>query len=102
MERNSFIIPVIDSSTCKRCDFCMTVCPRAAIQKAKSNACAKCIGYCLTMNVPCNPMHYVISYDQCDSCGLCVSTCPHEAIYWFSPPGNDKSKSLDKIDRVQK
>ncbi|MBP6978208.1 MAG: 4Fe-4S binding protein [Lentimicrobiaceae bacterium] len=86
---------------CKRCDLCTTVCPCSAIQKARSNACAKCIGYCLTMQVPCNPELYVIHYDLCDSCGLCVPSCPHEAIYWFTPPKYDKTLDLDTVCATQ-
>lgn len=100
METNSFTVPVIDSSKCKRCDLCITVCPTTAIQKVTTNACAKCIGYCLTMQVPCNPVHYVIVYDQCDSCGLCVSSCPHNAIYWFTSPDDNKTQNLDTVNTM--
>jgi len=76
-------IPVIDVAKCIDCEKCITVCPTNAICKNSSFSCSKCIKYCLTMKVPCNPDHYVFCYEQCDACGLCVSACRVDAIRWF-------------------
>ncbi len=84
-------IPVIDSSKCIRCDKCMIACPTGAIKNATNNTCAKCIKYCISMKVPCNPAHYVFSYKKCDACGLCVIACDVNAMYWV-----DKTKLVFK------
>jgi Pyruvate/2-oxoacid:ferredoxin oxidoreductase delta subunit len=75
-------LPVIEVSKCTNCDMCYIVCPKNAIRKVTSNACAKCIKYCISMEVPCNPESYVYDYKNCDSCGLCLMECPSKAIYW--------------------
>jgi len=77
-------IPVIDSSKCIRCDKCLIACPTGAIKNATNNACARCIKYCISMQVPCNPSHYVFSYEKCDACGLCFTACTEHALYWFN------------------
>jgi Pyruvate/2-oxoacid:ferredoxin oxidoreductase delta subunit len=75
-------LPVIDNSKCTKCDDCYIICPLGAIVKSSNTACAKCIKYCISMKVPCDPLNYVFCYEKCDSCGLCVSACKSEAIYW--------------------
>jgi Pyruvate/2-oxoacid:ferredoxin oxidoreductase delta subunit len=76
-------LPVIDITKCINCDLCYIVCPKSVIHKVTSNACAKCIKYCISMKVPCDPQNYVIDYKQCDACGLCVSVCKSQAVYWY-------------------
>lgn len=76
-------LPIIDISKCTKCDKCLNICPHDVIIKASNTACAKCIKYCISIKVPCNPNNYVFCYDKCDSCGLCVSACKSEAIYWY-------------------
>ena len=75
-------IPVIDFTKCKRCKKCIEVCPNDALSISFNNCCAKCIKYCLTMEVPCHPKEIIFKYEKCDSCGLCLEICPENAIYW--------------------
>ncbi len=42
--------------------------------------CAKCVKYCSTMEVPCEPARIAICAERCDGCGQCVPCCPNEAI----------------------
>ncbi len=76
-------IPVVDSAKCAGCKKCMVACPNGVIVKTSKYICSKCIKYCITMKVPCNPNNIVFIYEQCDACGLCISECPNNAIYWF-------------------
>jgi hypothetical protein len=61
------------------------VCPKNAILESSNNCCAKCIKYCMTMEVPCSPEYIVFDYDTCDSCGHCITSCQHKALYWVVP-----------------
>jgi Pyruvate/2-oxoacid:ferredoxin oxidoreductase delta subunit len=79
-------VPIIDESKCSNCDTCFSVCPRNAIIKNVDYTCSKCIKYCITMEVPCNPEHKIFCYENCDTCGLCVTSCPENAISWFEIP----------------
>ena len=83
-------IPVIDSDKCIRCEKCIIACPKNAIINSSNAACSKCIKYCLSMSVPCNPDHYIFCYEQCDSCGLCITACANDAIYWYNSMKKDK------------
>ncbi|MBN1498061.1 MAG: 4Fe-4S binding protein [Spirochaetes bacterium] len=75
--------PAIDPKLCKKCNRCIEICPKNAIRESSNNCCAKCVKYCMTMEVPCSPELIVFDYELCDSCGECMSACPHDAIYWF-------------------
>jgi Pyruvate/2-oxoacid:ferredoxin oxidoreductase delta subunit len=77
-------IPIINVEKCTNCDKCIEICPTDAICKSNNYTCSKCIKYCLTMDVPCNPDHKVFCYEKCDSCGICVTSCPVNAITWFT------------------
>lgn len=79
-------VPVIDILKCINCDKCITACPKNIIYKKMEYSCSKCLKYCLSIQVPCNPKHYIFCYEQCDGCGLCVSVCPVDAINWFKIP----------------
>ena len=76
-------VPVIDVAKCIDFEKCITTCPTNAIYKKIDSSCAKCIKYCISMKVPCNPDHYVFCYEHCDACGLCIPACPAEAINWY-------------------
>ena len=76
-------IPVIDYTKCIKCDTCMNVCHTKTIRKEADYTCVRCVQYCRTMQVPCNPNHYVFCYEDCDSCGECVTSCPENAMYWM-------------------
>lgn len=78
-------VPAVDIKKCRKCNKCIEACPVKAILESSNNYCAKCIKYCMTMEVPCNPEYIVFNYELCDSCGLCISSCPHGAIYWHKP-----------------
>jgi Pyruvate/2-oxoacid:ferredoxin oxidoreductase delta subunit len=77
--------PAIDADRCVDCGSCVGVCPNDAIQEPMNFCCAKCVKYCLTMDVPCRPGSVVVCLERCDGCGTCVSACPHEAIAWSEP-----------------
>lgn len=77
------LLPAVDAAKCNSCYSCVEACPRNAILVPMNTTCAKCVKYCLTMEVPCSPEHVVFSYDLCDGCGICVEACPRDAIYWF-------------------
>ena len=77
-------IPVIDLSKCICCDKCKDACPTGVIQKETRDACNKCIKYCMTLQVPCNPANYVFKYGKCDACGLCITVCVEHAVYWVN------------------
>ena len=47
--------PVIIANLCINCDECISICPTHAIYKKTVASCAKCIKYCISMKVPCNP-----------------------------------------------
>lgn len=80
-------VPVIDTLRCTLCGSCMDVCPHNVIEKVRTSFCDKCVRYCVTMDVPCNPNHLIFHYNDCDSCGKCVENCEYDAIYWFEVKG---------------
>ncbi len=84
---NKTHLPVIDISKCSNCDLCYIACTYGTINKRNSMACAKCIKYCFSINVPCNPEHYVFDYKHCNACGLCISVCKNKAIFWYKING---------------
>lgn len=75
--------PIIEKQLCTNCDKCIAACPTNAIYKENDASCAKCIKYCISMKVPCNPDHYVFCYEHCNACGLCIPACPVDAIEWY-------------------
>ena len=82
-------LPVIDFTKCRKCKKCINVCPTKAISVSFNNCCAKCIKYCLTMEVPCHPQDIIFKYERCDACGLCLEVCPENAISWFTPKNTE-------------
>lgn len=74
------LIPIIDFSKCVKCEMCIKACPHDVIKREDLNTCAKCIKYCITLDVPCKGNEYVFDYDRCDSCGKCIEACVHGAI----------------------
>jgi len=78
-------LPIIDFANCVKCMNCVTACPRSAIVEPINTSCAKCVKYCISMEVPCSPENIIFDYALCDSCGECLSACPEGAIYWFTP-----------------
>ena len=78
-------LPAVDTVRCKKCTICIEACPARAIQSPVNSSCSKCIKYCLTMDVPCNPDYLVFDYERCDGCGICLVSCPHQAIRWVTP-----------------
>jgi len=85
-------IPIIDPETCISCDKCLEICPHQVISKNNSDVCSKCIKYCISMEVPCNPDFYIFHYDKCDNCGLCIEICPTNSIIWFEKRNQNPEK----------
>ena len=67
---------VIDATRCTACGECIAACPKDAIREPSEFCCAKCVKYCLAMEVPCKPVGVYICPDLCDGCGLCIPVCP--------------------------
>jgi Pyruvate/2-oxoacid:ferredoxin oxidoreductase delta subunit len=76
-------LPVIDYNLCTHCNICVEVCPKGVISSAMNYTCDKCVKYCISMEVPCSPEHYVFNYVDCDVCGICVEHCPEKAMNWY-------------------
>ena len=86
-------IPVLNSHLCTQCGECVSICPENAIVYSSSSQCAKCIKYCISLNVPCDPDYSIIIYEKCNSCGKCVEACKAGAISW---------QLLEDVDAIQK
>jgi Na+-translocating ferredoxin:NAD+ oxidoreductase subunit B len=71
---------LIDTAVCTACGECVRECPKGAIRQPSEFCCAKCVKYCLAMEVPCSPVGVSVCPDLCDGCGLCVPVCPVEAV----------------------
>ena len=74
--------PTIDADRCTDCRECISACPRDAIFEPLNVCCAKCMKYCMTMEVDCKREKPAIAVDRCDGCGLCLPVCPVSAITW--------------------
>lgn len=70
----------VDPRRCTSCGECAAACPRGAIREPSGFCCAKCVKYCLAMEVPCTPAVFVVCAELCDGCGACVPACPTGAI----------------------
>jgi Pyruvate/2-oxoacid:ferredoxin oxidoreductase delta subunit len=79
-------LPVIDVAKCTDCRKCVAACPKGAIFEPQNVGCAKCVQYCLSLEVDCRRQKPMISTGRCDSCGLCLAVCPVDAIAWTCGP----------------
>jgi Pyruvate/2-oxoacid:ferredoxin oxidoreductase delta subunit len=77
--------PTIDVEKCTDCRECIPLCPREAIFEPLNVCCAKCMKYCMTLEVDCKREKPAIAVDRCDGCGLCLAACPVGAIAWTAP-----------------
>jgi ferredoxin len=75
-------LPVVDETKCTSCGKCIAICPTHVICAKPNYSCSRCMKYCMTMNVPCNPDHYIFCYENCDACGKCIEICPTGAMHW--------------------
>ena len=73
-------VAVLDTAKCTSCGMCVSSCPFHAIEEPMNFCCAKCVKYCSTMEVPCEPARIAICAERCDGCGLCIPCCPNQAI----------------------
>ena len=78
-------LPAIDFFKCQNCRKCIEACLPKAIVKSENFSCSKCVKYCITMKVPCEPAKIFFRYELCDACGKCILACEDKAIYWFVP-----------------
>ncbi|MBP7076570.1 MAG: 4Fe-4S binding protein [Bacteroidales bacterium] len=81
----------IDNWKCVMCGKCVQVCPKNAIGKIQNQNCSKCIKYCISYEVPCNPYKYVICQEKCDLCLKCISVCNEKAINWVMIPKKNEN-----------
>jgi ferredoxin len=72
---------VLDAAKCSSCGMCVSSCPQDAIEEPMNFCCAKCVKYCSTMEVPCEPPRIAICAERCDGCGQCIPSCPSDAIH---------------------
>jgi Pyruvate/2-oxoacid:ferredoxin oxidoreductase delta subunit len=80
--RSTTSFPIIDVDRCTDCRECISVCSRNAIFEPLNICCAKCMKYCMTLEVECKREKPAIGIDRCDGCGLCIPACPAGAITW--------------------
>lgn len=72
--------PVIDQSRCNSCGICIRNCLAGALLEPSNASCAKCVKYCISIDVPCEPTKVMVLHDRCNGCGTCLTICPQEAI----------------------
>ena len=82
-------IPCIAHALCDGCGICIAECPAGALVETGNTGCAKCVKYCLTMEVPCLPARVVLLDALCDGCGVCAAACPHDAISMIADGGRE-------------
>jgi hypothetical protein len=56
-------LPTIDPTLCTNYRACVEHCPKHAIEEPLNFCCAKCVKYCLSMEVPCRPAGVTICAD---------------------------------------
>lgn len=82
---------VIDSSKCKRCKSCISVCPYNAI----TNITVPCEDACPVGAIHKNEQGIArIDFEKCISCGKCVSKCPFGAVH-------EKSQLIDIMKNIR-
>ncbi|HEY3452038.1 MAG TPA: 4Fe-4S binding protein [Myxococcales bacterium] len=77
-------LPIVDLARCSGCGECAARCPTGAVRAPQGGACARCVKYCLSFEVPCRREARPFRYELCDSCGKCVKACASGAIVWTS------------------
>jgi Pyruvate/2-oxoacid:ferredoxin oxidoreductase delta subunit len=84
-------MPCIAHALCDGCGICIARCPTRAMVEPGNSGCAKCVQYCITMEVPCLPAQVVVIDALCDGCGICAAACPHQAISIIADSGRDRA-----------
>ncbi len=82
---------VIDSSKCKRCKMCISVCPYNAIVQIK----VPCEDACPVGAIEKNEHGLArIDFEKCITCGKCVAKCPFAAVH-------EKSQLIDIMKHIK-
>ncbi|MCL5882067.1 MAG: 4Fe-4S binding protein [Candidatus Thermoplasmatota archaeon] len=66
--------PVIDYSSCIRCEICWKFCPDNAINLEDGRTTPAPNQKVTAFSIP------VIDYDYCKGCGICANECPEKCI----------------------
>ena len=89
-------LPAIDPLKCTDCRKCVPACPRGAIFEPLNLCCAKCVKYCMTLEVDCRRERPAVAVDRCDSCGLCIDVCATGAITWIDGRLADQGMTIER------
>lgn len=81
----------IDTTKCKRCKMCISVCPYGAIAQIK----VPCEDACPVGAIAKNELGLAkIDFEKCISCGKCVARCPFAAVH-------EKSQLIDIMKHIK-
>ncbi|HEY3447547.1 MAG TPA: 4Fe-4S binding protein [Myxococcales bacterium] len=75
-------LPAVNPEKCDGCGRCASACPTGAVRVPNAGSCAKCVKYCLSLDVPCSRESQPFAYETCDACGRCIEACLTGALFW--------------------
>lgn len=82
MSQRAERLPTVDPARCDGCGRCASACPTGAVRVPSADSCAKCVRYCLSLEVPCSRESLPFRYEACDGCGRCLEACHTGALSW--------------------